>query len=182
MRPRTWCPRSATPSGVFRSRDLRAITYARARQHADLGAQVAQSCIRKVADAYTALRANLRDGRYGKPGSGRRVKVESSRIRFRALAAQPFDDRCLSWAHDTDTETGGTVSIWTVEGRLKNLRFTGNAAQVALLRAHRRGETDLVIRRRDGTLTAYLVAQRGVTPDSQPGATAASLGPSGPGS
>jgi IS605 OrfB family transposase len=104
------------------------------------------------------LRANLRDGRYGKPGSGRRVKVESSRIRFRALAARPIDDRCLSWAHDTDTETDGTVSIWTVEGRLKNLRFTGNAAQVALLRAHRCGETDLVIRRRGGTLSAYLVA------------------------
>jgi putative transposase len=144
---------------VYRSRDLRAITYAQARHHAGLGSQVAQSCIRKVADAYTTLKANLRNGRYGKPGSARRVKVEASPIRFRSLAAQPFDDRCLSWTHDTDSRTGGTVSIWTVDGRLKNLPFTGSPAQVALLRAHRRGETDLVIRRRrGGTLTAYLIA------------------------
>jgi putative transposase len=144
---------------VYRSRDLRAITYAQARQHACLGAQVAQCCIRKVADSYTTLKANLRAGRYGKPGSPRRTKVETSAIRFRSLAAQPFDDRCLSWIHDTDTATGGTVSIWTVDGRLKNLRFTGSPEQVALLRTHRSGETDLVVRRhRGGTLRAYLIA------------------------
>jgi putative transposase len=121
---------------------------------------VAQACIRKVADAYTTLRANLRNGRYGKPGSSRRVNVETSAIRFRSLAAQPFDDRCLSWTHDSTGDTGGTVSIWTVDGRLKNLRFTGDPAQLALLRAHRSGETDLVIRRRrrGGALTAYLIA------------------------
>jgi putative transposase len=120
---------------VFRGRDLRAITSAQARQHAGLGSQVAQSCIRKVADAYGTLKANLRNGRYGKPGSTRRQRVEANPIRFRALAAQPFDDRCLSWAHDTATETGRAVSIWTVDGRLKNLRFTGEPDQTALLRA-----------------------------------------------
>jgi len=146
---------------VFRGRDLRAITYAQARAHAGLGAQLAQSCIRKVADSYTTLRANLRAGRYGKPGSPRRRKVESNPIRFRDLAAQPFDDRCLSWCHDTDTDTGGAVSIWTVDGRLKNLRFVGEPGQIALLRKYRCGETDLVIRRqrRGGTpLRAYLIA------------------------
>jgi len=151
----------AHAQGVYRSRELRAITYAQARQHAGLGAQVAQACIRKVADAYTTLRANLRNGRYGKPGSTRRAKVETSAIRFRSLAAQPFDDRCLSWTHDSPGDTGGTVSIWTVDGRLKNLRFTGDPAQLALLRTHRSGETDLVIRRRrrrGGALTAYLIA------------------------
>ncbi|WP_454791390.1 hypothetical protein [Mycolicibacterium lutetiense] len=151
----------AHAQNVFRGRDLRAISYARARSHAGLGAQVAQSCIRKVADAYTALRANLRAGRYGKPGSARRKKVEAAPVRFRELAAQPFDDRCLSWCHDTDTDTdtGGTVSIWTVDGRLRNLRFIGDADQVSLLRAHRRGETDLVIRRRRKVgLVAFLVA------------------------
>jgi putative transposase len=145
---------------VFRGRDLRAISYAQARQHAGLGSQVAQSCIRKVADAYGTLKANLRTGRYGKPGSPRRQRVEANPIRFRALAAQPFDDRCLSWAHDTATDTGGAVSIWTVDGRLKNLRFTGAPDQTALLRAYRSGETDLVIRRRrrGGALVAYLIA------------------------
>lgn len=101
---------------VYRSRDLRAITYAQARQHDGLGAQVAQSCIRKVADAYTTLRANLRNGRYGTPGSARRVNVEAEPIRFRSLAAQPFDDRCLSWIHDADSDTGGLVSIWVLTG------------------------------------------------------------------
>ncbi|MDH6194164.1 putative transposase [Mycobacterium frederiksbergense] len=145
---------------VFRRRDLRSITYAQAREHAGLGAQVAQSCIRKVADSYAALRANLRAGRYGKPGSPRRRKVESTPIRFRGLAAQPFDDRCLSWVHDTDTDTGGVVSIWTIEGRLKDLRFVGEPGQIAALRAYRSGETDLVIRRRHrgGGLVAYLIA------------------------
>jgi len=146
---------------VFRGRDLRAISYAQARAHAGLGAQVAQSCIRKVADSYTALRANVRAGRYGKPGSNRRRKVEAAPIRFRELAAQPFDDRCLSWCHDADADNTGSVSIWTVDGRLKNLRFVGEAGQVALLRQYRCGETDLVIRRqRRGpqTLVAYLIA------------------------
>jgi putative transposase len=43
---------------------------------------------------------------------------------------------------------------------LKNLRFTGDPDQIALLRAHRRGETDLVIRprRRGGGLIVYLIA------------------------
>jgi putative transposase len=51
------------------------------------------------------------------------------------------------------------VSIWTIDGRLKNLRFTGEPAQITMLRAHRCGETDLVIRRRrGGALTAYLIA------------------------
>jgi putative transposase len=150
----------AHTEGVYRSRDLRAITYAQARQHAGLGSQVAQSCIRKVADAYTTVRANLRNGRYGNPGSARRHNVPAEPIRFRSLAAQPFDDRCLSWIHDTDSATGGSVSIWTVEGRLKNLRFTGDPDQIALLRAHRSGETDLVIRRRrrGGGLIANLIA------------------------
>lgn len=145
---------------VYRGRDLRAISYAQARQHADLGSQVAQSCIRKVADSYTTLKANLRNGRYGTPGSKRRTKVEASPIGFGSLAAQPFDDRCLSWAHDLASETGGTVSIWTVDGRMKGLRFTGARDQVALLRAHRSGETDLVIGRRSrgGQLCAYLIA------------------------
>ena len=151
--------RVAHGAKVFRGRDLRAITYAQAREHAGLGAQVAQSCIRKVADSYASLRANLRAGRYGKPGSTRRKKVEAAPIRFRELAAQPFDDRCLSWCYDTDT--GGAVSIWTVGGRLKNLRFVGDAAQIALLREYRSGETDLVIRRQRrgrAPLRAYLIA------------------------
>lgn len=139
---------------VFRKRDLRAITYAQARQHRGLGSQAAQSCIRKVADSYATLRANLKANNYGPPGSTRRAKAEGAPIVFRADAAQPFDDRCLSWQHNSATLHTGTVSIWTVYGRVKDIGFVGHPAQVALLRHHRKGETDLLIR--DGV--AYLVA------------------------
>ena len=115
---------------VYRSRDLRAITYAQARSYRGLGSQVAQSCIRKVADAYTTLRANLRNGRYGKPGSKRRTKVERNPVQFDRWAAQPFDDRCLSWRYDDQNLAAGWVSIWTVGGRVKNIRFTGDPEHV----------------------------------------------------
>ena len=60
-------------------------------------------------------------GNLGKPGSPRRVKAEAQPISFRPLAAQPYDDRCLSWQHDART-----VSIWTATGRLKGVAFTGS--------------------------------------------------------
>lgn len=108
-----------------------------------LSAQPALHVIRKVADAYTTLRGNIRAGNLGPEDAPRRVKAESTPIRFRPDAAQPFDDRCLSWQHDTRT-----VSIRTTTGRLKGLRFTGSADHVATLVGHRQGETDLV--HRDG--------------------------------
>src|SRR5688572_24286568 len=52
-----------------------------------------------VVDAYTTLRATLRAGRRGPEGSPRRRKAEGKPVRFRPDAAQPFDDRCLSWQH-----------------------------------------------------------------------------------
>ncbi|MFI9777793.1 hypothetical protein ACIHCV_24275 [Streptomyces sp. NPDC051956] len=58
---------------------------------------------------------------------------------FRPQAAQPYDDRMLSWQHEQQT-----VSIWTTAGRLKNVAFTGQAEQLQVLAAHRRGEPDLV--------------------------------------
>ncbi|WP_215732117.1 RNA-guided endonuclease InsQ/TnpB family protein [Lentzea atacamensis] len=39
-----------------------------------------------------------------------------------------------------------TVSIWTTDGRLKDLRHIGSADQLATLRVHRRGESDLLFR------------------------------------
>jgi hypothetical protein len=53
----------------------------------------------------------------GKPGSKRRTKAEGKPIVFRPEAAQPFDDRCLSWQHDART-----VSIWAIAGRLNHHR------------------------------------------------------------
>ena len=116
-----------------------------------LSAQPAIHVCRKVAGAYATLRTNLRNGNYGRPGSKRRSSVESRPIRFRPESAQPFDDRCRSWQFG---EGGGTGSIWTTSGRLKNIPFVGQAEQLEVLRNYQQGETDLVIR--DGN--AYLVA------------------------
>ncbi|MEU6722068.1 RNA-guided endonuclease TnpB family protein, partial [Nonomuraea sp. NPDC046802] len=113
---------------------------------AGLGAQQAQHVIKKVVDAYTSLRGLIRNGRQT---GGRRRKAESKPIAFRAEAAHPFDDRCLSWQMDART-----VSIWTVRGRVKNIVFTGSAGQLETLAAYRRGESDLLLR--DGVW--YLVA------------------------
>ncbi|MFF8413523.1 RNA-guided endonuclease InsQ/TnpB family protein [Streptomyces omiyaensis] len=134
--------------GVPREYELRKHTYAELKTRG-LGAQAAQHVIKKTRDAYTTLKANIRAGNLGKPGSRRRVKAESKPIAFRPGAAQPYDDRCLSWRYDVQT-----VSIWTVAGRLKGVRFTCAPDALKMLREHRKGETDLV--ERDGVF--YLVA------------------------
>ncbi|WP_433180354.1 RNA-guided endonuclease InsQ/TnpB family protein [Actinoallomurus sp. CA-150999] len=108
-----------------------------------LSAQPALHVIRKVADAYTALHTQIQAGILGKEGSARRTKAQTEPIRFRRDAAQPFDDRCLSWQMDART-----VSIWTVHGRCKNVAFTGEPSQLKILSEYRKGESDLV--HRDG--------------------------------
>lgn len=98
-----------------------------------LAAQPALHVIRKVADAY-------------------RLDKKTKRV-FRPTSAQPFDDRCLSW-QIPDIGSEGTVSIWTVDGRLRNIRFAGGDEQTEFLRQHRQGETDLVYRDRKWFLIA----------------------------
>jgi IS605 OrfB family transposase len=143
-----WVSRIAFEHGVRREYELRKYTYAELKARG-LGAQAAQHVIKKVRDAYTTLHANIKAGNLGKPRSKRRVKAESKPITFRAGAAQPYDDRCLSWQHDS-----GAVSLWTTAGRLKGVRFIGSAAQLKVLREYRQGESDLV--ERDGEF--YLLA------------------------
>ncbi|MBT2235827.1 RNA-guided endonuclease TnpB family protein [Nonomuraea sp. NEAU-A123] len=132
--------RTAFTTGVTREYDLRKHTYAALKERG-LGAQAAQHVIKKVADAYRTLKANLRAGNLGAPGAPRRIRVEGKPIVFRPHAAQPYDDRCLSWQLDART-----VSIWTVAGRLRRVAFTCSDQQRAMLAAHRRGESDLVLR------------------------------------
>ncbi|MER6066594.1 transposase [Streptomyces sp. NPDC001792] len=143
-----WVSRIAFEHGIPREYELRKYTYAELKARG-LGAQAAQHVIKKVRDAYTTLHANIKAGNLGKPRSKRRVKAESQPITFRAGAAQPYDDRCLSWQHDS-----GAVSLWTTAGRLKGVRFIGSAAQLKVLREYRQGESDLV--ERDGAF--YLLA------------------------
>ena len=113
-----------------------------------LSAQPAIHVARKVAGAYATLKASIRAGNLGEPGSRRRVKAESRAIRFRPDAAQPFDDRCLSWQ-----PARRTVSIWTTAGRIAQIPFRCSDAQYQQLREHRRGESDLV--HRDGKWYLY---------------------------
>ncbi|WP_432544690.1 RNA-guided endonuclease InsQ/TnpB family protein [Kineococcus sp. SYSU DK002] len=116
---------------VFRQYDLHHATYTQLKA-AGLGAQAAVRVIAKVADAY---KLDTRTKRFFKPS-----------------AAQAFDDRCLSWQLPPAPQGGreeaveGTVSIWTVTGRLKGLRFKCSPQQMAALRVHRKGESDLVHR------------------------------------
>ncbi|WP_433230193.1 RNA-guided endonuclease TnpB family protein [Actinomadura formosensis] len=125
-----------------RETPLRRLCYAELKA-AGLGAQAAQHVIKRVVDAYTALRAGIRNGNLGGPASRRRRKAESKPVVFRPDAAHTFDDRNLSWRLDA-----GTVSIWTVHGRCKNLRLACSPEQARTLAAHRHGESDLV--HRDG--------------------------------
>ncbi|WP_433188351.1 RNA-guided endonuclease InsQ/TnpB family protein [Actinoallomurus sp. CA-150999] len=143
-----WVSGVAFERGVPREYELRRHTYVELRERG-LGAQVAQHVIKKVRDAYTSLHANLRAGNLGKKGSKRRIKAESKVIVFRPQAAHPFDDRCLSWQYDAQT-----VSIWTMAGRLKGIRFVCSPNALKQLIAHRKGESDLV--ERDGVF--YLIA------------------------
>nr|WP_308294081.1 transposase [Streptomyces sp. UNOC14_S4] len=87
------------------------------------------------------MRANVRAGNLGRADSKRRIKAESKPVRFRADAAQPYDDRCLSWQYDA-----GTVSIWTTAGRLRGVRFVCSERARKALAEFRKGESDLVLR------------------------------------
>lgn len=116
-----WLSERAFKSDKTRQFDLHKLAYADLRRRFDIAAQVAVRCIAKVADAYTTHKANGR---------------EPTRIAFRKYAAQPFDDRILSF------KTDDTVSIWTLSGREK-IRFVCGERQRKLL-AFRRGEVDLM--------------------------------------
>ncbi|WPB88674.1 RNA-guided endonuclease InsQ/TnpB family protein [Streptomyces malaysiensis] len=121
---------------------LQSFAYAELKARG-LSAQPALHVIRKVADAYSTRKANLKAGNYGRKDSKRYQRIADNPVRFRADAAQSYDDRCLSWQYDA-----GTVSIWTTAGRIRGVPFVGLPGAVKTLAEYRRGETDLV--HRDG--------------------------------
>jgi len=135
--------------------DLRKLCYRQVRQIAP-GSQAAQLVIKKVTDAYTTLRANLKAGTHGTTGSPRYERIANQQITFRPDAAQPFDARNLSW--DLDRKT---LSILTVAGRLKNIPFACSRKQLADLRAGTIKEPDLLTR--DGMWFIHAVVE---TPDT----------------
>src|SRR5262249_1059882 len=138
--------------GCYRNFDLRKHAYQGIKTDYRLGAQAAQHVIKKVTDAYATLKANIRAGNLGKPGSARRRAAETNPVGFRWNAAQPYDARMLSWQHDACA-----VSIWTVEGRLKNVAYTGSADQLKTVATSEIGESDLVAR--DGMWFLYATVE-----------------------
>ncbi|WP_214107101.1 RNA-guided endonuclease InsQ/TnpB family protein [Acrocarpospora catenulata] len=123
--------RAAWDMKTFRNYDLRRHTYTRLKDMG-LSAQPAQHVIKKVADAYTTVKAQVK---------ATMRKPLTKPIGFRPDAAQPYDDRCLSWQVQART-----VSIWTTGGRMKGVRFGCSDTQAAALAAYRNGESDLVHR------------------------------------
>ncbi|MDQ1067729.1 hypothetical protein QFZ32_003169 [Streptomyces canus] len=122
---------------------LRKHAYDAVKSRWGLGAQAAQHVIKKACDAYTTLKANLKAGNLGKPGSKRYRRATEKPISFRARGAQPYDDRMPSWQIPDRT-----VSIWTTGGRVKSVAFTASVEQLVTLALYRRGESDLL--ERDG--------------------------------
>jgi putative transposase len=139
----SWVSEVAFARGEFRNFPLRKHTYDSGKSRWGLGAQAAQHVIKKTCDAYTTLKANLRAGNLGRPGSTRYRRAAEKPVVFRPQGAQPYDDRMLSWQIP-----GRTVSIWTTGGRLKSVAFTASAEQLATLALYRKGESDLL--ERDG--------------------------------
>ncbi|MDH6108591.1 putative transposase [Kitasatospora sp. MAP12-15] len=144
-------------TGKVRRNDLHDEVYYRLKAEFDLGAQAAVRTVKKVCDAYATLAGNIRSGQL--TGKSRR-KAESKPIGFREDAAQPFDDRMLTWNLDDRT-----VSIWTVAGRIKGIPFVCSPQALELL-ASRKGESDLVLR--DGQWFLYATVELLEPPVSEP--------------
>jgi hypothetical protein len=93
----------AFDKGVKDRDGLQKLVYAQVKAGFGLSAQPAVRVIKKVVDAYTTLGAQARAGLLGKTTSRRYRKAMGSPVVFRPQAAQPFDDRCLSWQADART-------------------------------------------------------------------------------
>ncbi|MER6620442.1 transposase [Streptomyces sp. NPDC000931] len=135
----TWVSEVAFAYREFKNFGLRRLTYEQVKSGWNLGAQAAQHTIKKTCDAYATLRANLKAGRLGRPGSACYRRATQKPVAFRPLGAQPYDDRMLSWQI-----AERTVSIWTTGGRMKDVVFTASPTQLATLALYRKGESDLI--------------------------------------
>jgi IS605 OrfB family transposase len=129
--------RIAYETGAVRRGVLQTAVYHDLKQGFDLGAQAAVRTVGKVCEAYASLAGLEKSGRLA--GKALR-RAKSKPIGFRDEAAQPYDDRMLSW-----NLVGQSVSIWTTAGRLKGVRFVCSSETLALLQ-RRRGESDLISR------------------------------------
>lgn len=107
---------TAWETKTFRPYDLHHKCYQAVREQFGLSAQGAVRAIAKVADAYKLDRKTKRT--------------------FKTTGSIAYDDRILSWRLQDQT-----VSIWTVNGRLR-IPFVGGERQLEMLQT-RQGESDL---------------------------------------
>ena len=107
---------TAWETKTFRQYDLHHKCYQAVREQYGLSAQVAVRAIAKVADAYKLDRKTKRT--------------------FKTTGSIAYDDRILAWRLQDQT-----VSIWTVNGRLR-IPFVCGERQLELLQT-RQGESDL---------------------------------------
>jgi IS605 OrfB family transposase len=107
---------TAWETKTFRQYDLHHKCYQAVREQFGLSAQVAVRAIAKVADAYKLDRKTKRT--------------------FKTTGSIAYDDRILSWRLQDQT-----VSIWTVNGRLR-IPFVWGERQSEMLQT-RQGESDL---------------------------------------
>ncbi|OOC56946.1 MULTISPECIES: RNA-guided endonuclease InsQ/TnpB family protein [Nocardiopsis] len=157
----TWVAQVAHECGVTRNYELRKHTYQQLRE-AGVGSQAAQHTIKKVCDAYRTRRSNLNHGNYGPKGSVRRERIESRPITFRPDSGHPYDARNLSFALDART-----ISLWTFQGRLKDVPFAGSTDQIKALAEYKHGEADLLCR--DGTWFLAVTVDVPDAPEIEPG-------------
>lgn len=120
---------------IWRNYDLRAVTYGDVRARFGLQSQLAQSAIKKVADAY---------------GSGdKKHRHGNAHRQFRWNSAIAFDARNMKIF-----PTERTVAISTIAGRLTGIRMACADWQADMLANNRFGETDLVYR--DGAVYLFV--------------------------
>ncbi|MFS8103744.1 transposase [Lentzea alba] len=132
--------------------ELQKLCYREIKARFGLSAQPAVRVVKKVVDAYATPR------RCAVHAQGQSL-LKADRVP--GMAAQPFDDRCLSWRYEV-----GTVSILTTVGRLRDMRFVCSPDQFARLRAHRQGESDLVFR--DGAWSLIATCEVPERPQFEP--------------
>lgn len=112
-----WLSQQGFAAKTTRQFDMHKAFYRELRERFELTAQVAVRCIAKVADAY-------------------KIDQKTQRV-FRKHAAQPYDDRILSF------KPNDIVSLWVLSGRAKIAHVCGDHQRKLL--AHRKGEVDLML-------------------------------------
>lgn len=123
----SWLAIEGHAHSTYRQYDLHKMAYAAIRVQFGLTAQAAVRTIAKVADAF-------------------KINRDAAPV-FRPDAAQPYDDRIIRFVTD-----GGSVSLWTVEGRIVVPIVMGEHQR--RLMAYRKGEVDLCLVRGKWMLAA----------------------------